>query len=396
MIEQQNTAEDMREALHKVREEALGKINSLKIELNEQRNKINRCLDENIRIMKEMGSSSLQIAELLNGFKIKSKLGSRNHHPTVTIKSPEPIHESLPPNFRTEVSRHLPPKNNPESQDEFDQRADRAMRTAERTHHTFPLPSTTKPESPAAAHKPHQHTDPIHQAALDGRLPASPQTMFVSSASRAGRRADRDTEQRWQSATRLANSLHRAPIPVNNSISAYRAGLDRGDRIQDVMNEFSENAADLIRETIALKVGSRFDLLPNVRPPNKPVKYSGENDHDFFTVEFLEKLLAWFRAGNYGGPDLDSYRVVLLQSYLTNEAHRWFVTETETYARENNGAAPEFAEIMCALHQRFIKSSTAQHATRAFDAVKYDSAKGPEQLYTDLLDKGRKMVETPS
>ncbi|KAK7035666.1 hypothetical protein R3P38DRAFT_2518397, partial [Favolaschia claudopus] len=222
--------------------------------------------------------------------------------------------------------------------------------------------------------------------------------MSTSSASRAGRKADRDIELRWRSANHLANTLGRAPIPINNSISAYKSGLDRGDGINDVMNEFAENAAEVIRETIAIKVGSRIDLPPNVRPPKvaEPVKYSGEDDHDFFTVSFLEKLLAWFRAGNYGGPDLDTYRVVLLQSYLTDEAHRWYVSETETYARENDGASPEFADLICALHQRFVKSSTAQRATRAFDTVKYDASKGPEQLYTDLIDRGRRMVEPPS
>ncbi|KAJ7471584.1 hypothetical protein B0H11DRAFT_1654513, partial [Mycena galericulata] len=112
-------------------------------------------------------------------------------------------------------------------------------------------------------------------------------------------------------------------------------------------------------------------LPPNVRTPkvSDPVKYRGQDDHDFFTVEFLEKLLAWMRSGNYGGEDLDSYRVVLLQNYLEGEAHRWFVSETKAFAKENPGESPEFADVICAMHRRFVKSASAQRATRAFDTV---------------------------
>ncbi|KAJ7665256.1 hypothetical protein DFH06DRAFT_911690, partial [Mycena polygramma] len=112
-------------------------------------------------------------------------------------------------------------------------------------------------------------------------------------------------------------------------------------------------------------------LPPDVRTPrvSDPVKYRGQDDHDIFMMDFLEKLLGWMRSNNFGGSDLDNYRVVLLQNYLDGEAHRWYVTETRTYAKENDGELPDFADTICAMHRRFVKSSSAQRATRAFESV---------------------------
>ncbi|KAJ7116135.1 hypothetical protein C8R43DRAFT_960988 [Mycena crocata] len=45
----------------------------------------------------------------------------------------------------------------------------------------------------------------------------------------------------------------------------------------------------------------------------------------------------------------------------------------------NNGALPLFADLMCAMHKRFVKLSSAQRATRAFDAVCWKPEAGPEQ-----------------
>ncbi|KAJ7086049.1 hypothetical protein B0H15DRAFT_801694 [Mycena belliarum] len=140
------------------------------------------------------------------------------------------------------------------------------------------------------------------------------------------------------------------------------------------MADFADEASAQLREAIDSKVG---------------------DDHDYFTIDFLEKVLAWMRAGTFSGPELDWYRVVLLQSFLEGDAHRWYVSETSSYAKENDGDSPAFADVICAMHRRFVKSSTAQRATRAFDAIKWDPAAGPEQLYSELLDKGRRMIRTP-
>ncbi|KAJ6480644.1 hypothetical protein DFH09DRAFT_950978, partial [Mycena vulgaris] len=121
----------------------------------------------------------------------------------------------------------------------------------------------------------------------------------------------------------------------------------------------------------------------------------GQDDHDFFAMEFLEKLLGWMQAGNFGGADLDKYRVILLQNYLDGEAHQWYISEIKAYAQEHDGQPPEFSEVICVLHRRFVKSSSAQRATRAFDSITWDAALGPEKLYSDLKEHGQRMVKMP-
>ncbi|KAJ7281694.1 hypothetical protein C8J57DRAFT_1056801, partial [Mycena rebaudengoi] len=125
----------------------------------------------------------------------------------------------------------------------------------------------------------------------------------------------------------------------------------------------------LIRTTIDHRVGHRIDLPPGVRAPkvDNPIRFRGADDHDAFMV-FLERLLAWMKANNCGGADLDYYRVTLLQNYLDEEALKWFVREVDN-PRKTGGLAVEFADVVCMLHRRYVKSSTAQRATREFERV---------------------------
>ncbi|KAJ7669210.1 hypothetical protein DFH06DRAFT_936714, partial [Mycena polygramma] len=110
-------------------------------------------------------------------------------------------------------------------------------------------------------------------------------------------------------------------------------------------------------------------LPPNVRPAkvSNPAKYAGQDDHELFMTK-LEKLLGWFRVNLYGGDDLDSYRITLLGDYLEGDAHQWFVTEVDN-PRTPGEYSLKFADVICALHRRYIKSSSAQQATRAFENV---------------------------
>ncbi|KAJ6477094.1 hypothetical protein C8R47DRAFT_950571, partial [Mycena vitilis] len=110
-------------------------------------------------------------------------------------------------------------------------------------------------------------------------------------------------------------------------------------------------------------------LPPNVRPAkvSNPAKYSGQDDHELFMSK-LEKLLGWLRVNLYGGPELDAYRITLLGDYLEGDAHQWFVTEIDN-PRTPGEYSMDFADVICALHKRYVKSSSAQRATRAFENV---------------------------
>ncbi|KAJ6480643.1 hypothetical protein DFH09DRAFT_828631, partial [Mycena vulgaris] len=110
-------------------------------------------------------------------------------------------------------------------------------------------------------------------------------------------------------------------------------------------------------------------LPPGTRAPKvyNPARFKSRDDHEYF-MYFLEKLLAWMRAGCFTGPELDGYRIILLQNYLDEDAHRWYVTEMDN-PRISSERPLEFADVICALHRRYIKSSTAQRATRKFESV---------------------------
>ncbi|KAJ7721082.1 hypothetical protein DFH07DRAFT_760625, partial [Mycena maculata] len=126
---------------------------------------------------------------------------------------------------------------------------------------------------------------------------------------------------------------------------------------------------EIIRRTIDHRVGVCIELPPGVRPPkvDNPTRFRGQDSHDFFMM-FMERLLGWMRAGCFCGPDLDEYRIVLLQGFLDEDALCWFVTEVDN-PRLGGYLDLDFADVMCALHRRYVKSTTAQRATREFNTV---------------------------
>ncbi|KAJ7272186.1 hypothetical protein C8J57DRAFT_1507036 [Mycena rebaudengoi] len=114
------------------------------------------------------------------------------------------------------------------------------------------------------------------------------------------------------------------------------------------------------RAHVAFAGGHRVDLSQGMRAPkvDNPLRYRGADDHDAFMM-FLERILGWMKANNCGGADLDAYRITLLQNYLDEDALRWFVHEVDN-PRKNGGRDLEFADVVCLLHRRYVKSSTAQ------------------------------------
>jgi hypothetical protein len=62
---------------------------------------------------------------------------------------------------------------------------------------------------------------------------------------------------------------------------------------------------------------------------------------------------------------------------------------------KNGGGPLEFADVVCLLHRRYIKLSTAQRATCTFENVQWKVDEGPEGLYTDLTQAGDRMIEAP-
>ncbi|KAJ7684897.1 hypothetical protein DFH06DRAFT_1118551 [Mycena polygramma] len=406
MAETTTTTEMIQEDLIVFRAETVSRIDSLRNEVHTQRSRLNRCLDDNLRILRDTGASSAQIQNILRTMsKTTSSKGRAPMATSVAMQSIVHSKETLPDEVRTSMYATIPPRTSDESAEDFEKRAHAVLRAKENAHAAFPLPkditeaSATSTNVQDARKAPNvQNPDHLHRAARFGVLPSAEEYQSVGSASRAGIAQQISHARKWRGAREMnqMNPMQDVPVVMNNSASAYVSGREGVNK--DLLTAFTDNAVDSIRELIENKLGNRLELPSNVRTPKvaEPVKYRGEDDHDYFMVVFLEKLIGWLMAGNYGGDDLDAYRVVLLQSYLEGEAHRWYVSEVNEYSKIHRGETPEFADVLCALYQRFVKSSSAQRATRAFDNVQYDPKRGPEKLHTDLTDKARQMVEAPS
>ncbi|KAJ7484148.1 hypothetical protein FB451DRAFT_1392721 [Mycena latifolia] len=361
----QAATEDTQDAIQALRTEVVSCVDSLQNEVNSQRSRLNRCLDDNLRILRDAGTSGSQIHEILRTMGCNGGAHRRDCDAPASLDNPSVAPKApIPAEMKTVVDAVISPRGENKSQEEFDARAAAILRTKESAHTAFPLPAVnnlgTAPQ--------------LAEPKVARFLPTATEYQSVGSASRIMARSDIARQKGNQF---LARQMDRDRTKADTSLAC--------------LND-SPSA-----HTIESRVGTRIELPQGVRAPkvSDPPKYRGQDDHDLFTVDFLEKVLAWMRAGTYSRPDLDWYWVVLIQNYLEGEAHRWYVTEVNAYAQENNGDAPMFADIICAMHRCFVKSSTAQRATRAFDAVAWIASAGPEQLYSDLLDKGRRMVHMP-
>lgn len=96
------------------------------------------------------------------------------------------------------------------------------------------------------------------------------------------------------------------------------------------------------------------------------------------------------------GPDpaVDAFRLTLMKSQLASNALEWFINTVNSMEYGPTGITT-FADAMCALHRRFVTSSNAQRATRAFDAVRYDDARGPDSFAEALIKRGNQMNHKP-
>lgn len=139
-----------------------------------------------------------------------------------------------------------------------------------------------------------------------------------------------------------------------------------------------EQVQDRLRDLIDWRVGRALPVLPTgVKQPkiSNPIAYRGDTKHDAF-ITFLEKFLGWLRAHNICGPETDSHRVTFLGQNLEGAASDWFNDEVDNPRRRNDFNS--FADVICAMHHRFVHANTAQQCTLDFESCKYTVANGVE------------------
>ncbi|KAJ7761157.1 hypothetical protein DFH07DRAFT_957227 [Mycena maculata] len=141
VAEQQAATEEMQNTIQDLRTEVVSKVDSLRNEVNSQRSRLNRCLDDNLRMVRETGASSVQVNEILrtmnrNGGANRADREAPPHleHPAVAPR------EQIPSVIRDVVDQAVSPHGPEETAEQFDRRTRAALRTRESTHQVFPLP----------------------------------------------------------------------------------------------------------------------------------------------------------------------------------------------------------------------------------------------------------------
>ncbi|KAJ7477734.1 hypothetical protein B0H11DRAFT_2234408 [Mycena galericulata] len=93
-------------------------------------------------------------------------------------------------------------------------------------------------------------------------------------------------------------------------------------------------------------------------------------------------------------PSVDKYRLSILKGHLEGAALEWFMQSVNS-PHFAQGRELTFTDALCALHQRFVTSANAQRATRAFEAVRFDNQKGPDNFAESLLKRANAMHHVP-
>ncbi|KAJ7222699.1 hypothetical protein C8J57DRAFT_1536260 [Mycena rebaudengoi] len=354
VAEQQTATEDMHDTLQSMRHEFVSRIDSMRDEVNSQRSRLNRCLDDNLRIVRETGASAVQIGEVLSIMTWNGGVHRRPREAESIVEAGTIPIRKIPDGIRAAADAVIAPHQPAESVDAFNKRAQAVLRTKDRAHVAF----------------------------ADGH-PSTPRMRQVNAVMTRGLHPIGDEDIRFNNES-ASTARRSVPPGIHNNPSGYHSMT--GNVLRDVAADFAAEMENVIRTTIEHRVGHRVDLPPGVHTPKvgDPLWYRGADDHDAFMM-FLERLLGWMKANNCGGADLDTYRITLLQNYLDEEALKWFVHKVDN-PRKNGGISPEFADV----------SSTAQRATRTFEDVKWKADEGPEGLYTDLTQTGDRMIEPPS
>ncbi len=186
----------------------------------------------------------------------------------------------------------------------------------------------------------------------------------------------------------------RDPIgPLSVVGRSHPATYEAGGQVVDTDGHWEVMLVQLC-ENIWFKTGT---LAPPLPPGTKhpkidaPGKYDGTNDHNIL-YNWLDGYLTWLRSYNVCGPDTDRVRVNCMRPYLTDKAVEWFVVCVDN---PSLGYQPTFEETICAMHRRFIHSSSAARATLDFENCRYRAQDGLESFYAEIMRFASCMVEPP-
>ncbi|KAF7334445.1 Retrovirus-related Pol polyprotein from transposon 412 [Mycena venus] len=296
--------------------------------------------------------------------------GAGRSDPIMAVNLP-PLAANLLPDpvdlgdVRPDIDRVIPPKRDTESYEEFQRRGNAALARRARAAAAFD-PNAAQPANPQPA------------SILKATRFAS-----VGSASRAGAPSGP-----------ARNALVIEPVGLNQTTTGYHTPRPAGATTITAFEAFALEKSAQIERIIERQLGEAMEAPPRAPKLKDPPMYKGEDNDEYF-MSWLTKMCTWMQGYSLGGPRYDANRIVYLKTALDSHALEWFDNEVEPTDRESD-IDHEFAPIICALHKRFVTSATATRATKEYEAVRYDAARGIEFLASELLRTANKMREPPS
>ncbi|KAJ7042868.1 hypothetical protein C8F04DRAFT_1251688 [Mycena alexandri] len=358
-------------AIEEVRKDTVNKLHELHHTVSIQELRTEQVLEESLKALRSFGSTEAQLEHLTKSMGEYNARGcsARPDVPKIPRSasgSTTPLDEILP-----ELDQALPPRTSLETLEAYHRRGMNNVQRKERTAASFaavaPNPLAPGPTPSAVHFAQGTHFDDV------GSISTAPTRPF-----------NRYGGVLMATTARSGGTSASSYAAVPGVPSASHEGFHRDKEVA-------------IRAIIEREVGSALQLPPHIKSPkvDAPTKYRGEDDVDTF-MKFVEMLCTWLRAQMLCGhePSVDNFRLTMLKTHLADQALDWYIVSVNSSHFASTGNMT-FTDAVCALHRRFVTSSNAQRATRAFDAVRYEHAKGPDAFAEALIRRANQMNHVP-
>ncbi|KAF8180274.1 hypothetical protein K438DRAFT_1976790 [Mycena galopus ATCC 62051] len=312
-------------SLHTLGDEVSNRMDALSEAVVGASHKLERVLENNLRILRATGATNLQLAEL------SASIRSSSRQPTIPISRP-PAHLGplATPTDMAEVQpsidRALPPRCDNESNEVFERCAKAALACRENAAGTFHAAHSAASPSPGFT-----RAEPHTSASMADSTP-------------------------WRAHPLRGFSY----ITQQPSLAGHAT----------VFEMFVAEKMAQISRIIEQQLGEVMEAPPKAPRMRDPPMYKGEDDDKLFMAWF-GRLVMFLQGYSLGGPKYDINRIVYLKSALDSHALEWFAMEVEPIDWDSD-IPYDFESIICAMHRRFVTSATATKATQDFESVQYD------------------------
>ncbi|KAJ7220408.1 hypothetical protein C8J57DRAFT_1536889 [Mycena rebaudengoi] len=137
VADQQLATEQMHDTIQELKVEFVGRIESMCDEVNSQRSRLNRCLDDNLRLVRETGASVVQMGEVLSTLSRNGGAHRCPHEadPVVIDRNPLPLR--IPEDVKAAAAVIIAPHQTNESAEAFDRRSQATLHTKDKAHVAF-------------------------------------------------------------------------------------------------------------------------------------------------------------------------------------------------------------------------------------------------------------------